>query len=106
MDNTLYYSPANESSPSLTKYFLYPGGITNPGIALDVGQGSDTAGPAHDLGDFVLPIDPEAAGAWDRDDDSWDDFDDSDPDDDEVGDQDGDNVPDLDDPAPDNPAIP
>ena len=105
-DNTLYYSPASESSPSLTKYFLYPGGISNPGDDLDVGQGSDTAGPAQTMADFVLPIDPEAAGAWDRDDDSWDDFDDADPDDDEVGDRDGDNVPDLDDPAPLNPLIP
>jgi hypothetical protein len=107
VDNTLYYSPATETKPSLTKYFLYPGGITNPDEVLQVKQGAtDLAAPAASEASFALAIDPEAPDVWDRDGDSWTDFDDSAPDDDEVGDVDGDGVPDLDDPAPLNPSIP
>ena len=100
VDNTLY------ADPGLAKYFLYPGGHLNPEEVLQVGPGSDVAEPARTVFDFVVPFDPEAPGVWDRDDDSWDDFDDADPDDDEVGDADEDGTPDLDDPAPNDPTIP
>jgi len=99
-DNTLY------AEPGLAKYFLYPGGHLNPEEVLQVAEGSDVAEPARDVFDFAEPFDPEEPGAWDRDGDSWDDFDDADPDDDEVGDADEDGTPDLDDPAPDDPGIP
>lgn len=107
VDNALYYSPATETKPSLTKYFLYPGGLANPDEVLQVKQGTtDLAPPAASEAAFMIPVDPEAANVWDRDEDSWSDFDDADPDDDEVGDLDGDGVPDLDDPAPLDPSIP
>ena len=105
VDNTLYYSPASTTGPSLTKYFLYPGGRLNPDGLLKVAAGSDAASPAVNVGDFALPFDPEAAGAWDRDGDGWADFDDSAPDNPNAGDLDRDGVPDLNDPAPNDPTI-
>ncbi len=106
VDTTLYYSPATSTSPSLTKYFLYPCGVLNPKGLLTVGSGSSTASPSLSVAAFLSPLDPEAANVWDRDGDSWTDFDDADPDDKDIGDRDHDGVPDLDDPAPLNPTIP
>lgn len=100
VDNSRYYVP------TLSKYFLYPGGALNPTRVLKVAKGSDTASPAATVGAFTTVIDPEAPGVWDRDSDSWQDFDDSGPDDNTVGDADDDGVPDLDDPDPNNPLIP
>jgi len=106
VDNWVYYSPATSTSPSLTKYFLYPGGRLNPEGILSVARQSSTASPALSVSDFTKPFDPETPGAWDRDGDSWADFDDSAPDDPNIGDSDNDGVPDLDDPAPFDPSIP
>ena len=106
LDNTLYYSPASATGPSLTKYFLYPGGMLNPLGLLRVGKGSSAASPSLTVEAFAAPFDPEAANAWDRDKDSWADFDDIAPDNFDVGDSDNDGVPDLDDPAPRDPTIP
>lgn len=100
VDNTRYYSPATETQPSLTKYFLYPGCLVSPEEVLVVSAGSDVAAPVDTIDGFYVAIDPEAPGIWDRDGDSWEDFDDSDPDDNNVGDGDGDGIPDLDDPTP------
>ena len=100
VDNTLYYSPASATQPSLTKYFLYPGGFLNPTGLLTVSSGSSIASPSLTIDGFTETFDPEATGAWDRDGDSWPDFDDINPDDVDAGDADGDGVPDLDDPAP------
>ena len=81
LDNTLYYSPAvPPSTPSLTKYFVYPGGYLNPGRTLIVGTGSDVATPAKEPLDLTLTgFDPEAPYAWDSDEDGITDFDDPDP---------------------------
>jgi hypothetical protein len=106
VDNMLYYSPASATGPSLTKYFLYPGGMLNPLGLLRVGKGSNVASPSLTVEAFAAPFDPEAANAWDRDKDSWADFDDIAPDNFDVGDSDNDGVPDLDDPAPRDPTIP
>jgi len=101
VDNSLYYSPATNTTPSLTKYFWYPGGYLNPRARLNVSAGSDLVGPATDVLDFLIAFDPEEPHAWDRDEDTWPDFDDADPDDEDVGDRDGDGIPDLDDPVVD-----
>jgi hypothetical protein len=106
LDNTLYYSPVTASAPSLTKYFLYPCGRLNPQGLLMVGKGSSVAAPSLTIDAFAAPFDPEAPNVWDRDGDSWADFDDLDPDNPDVGDSDKDGVPDLDDPAPNDPTIP
>jgi len=106
VDNTLYYSPASATAPSLTKYFLYPGGMLNPTGLLTVGEGSSVASPSLTVAAFATAFDPEAENAWDRDKDSWTDFDDIEPDNIDVGDSDNDGVPDLDDPAPMDPTIP
>jgi hypothetical protein len=107
VDNSLYYSPATATSPSLTKYFLYPEGRLNPEGRLTVAPGtSNLAAPALTVADFGAPFDPEAPGTWDRDGDSWPDFDDANPDDPNIGDRDHDGVPDLNDPALDDPTIP
>ncbi len=106
IDNTLYYSPASSSGPSLTKYFLYAGGFLNPRALLTAAKGSSVASPSLTIDGFALPFNPEAANVWDRDGDSWADFDDIAPDDPDVGDNDKDGVPDLDDPAPRDPNIP
>ena len=105
VDNTLYYSPASPTSPSLTKYFTYPGCFMTPGEALVVNENSAMAPPARDAVLYSVPFDPEAPDAWDSDGDGWPDFDDSDPFDDEVGDLDGDGTPDLDDADPYNPLV-
>ena len=106
VDNALYFSPASSTSASQTKYFLYAGGHLNPEKKLIVASGSDLAGPARSVLDFMEPFDPEDPLAWDRDEDSWADFDDSEPEDEDVGDLDSDGVPDLDDPAPTDENIP
>lgn len=105
VDNGEYYSPASATGPSLTKYFLYPGGMLNPNGWLEVTSSSRSASPAESLAAFALPFDPEAANAWDRDEDLWPDFDDSAPDDPEAGDQDDDSYPDLEDAAPTDPNV-
>jgi len=85
-DNAVYYAPATPGTPSLTNFFLYPGGFTYPDRVLLVGPESDLAPPARTIADLQDPgIDPEAPGAWDRD---------------------GDGVPDFQDPAPDMPQVP
>jgi len=100
VDNAEYYSPVSGTGPSLTKYFLYPGGKQNPNAWLEVTGSSRSAAPAESLAAFALSFDPEAENAWDRDEDLWPDFDDSAPDDPEAGDQDEDGYPDLEDAAP------
>ncbi len=75
VDNTIYVSPATPSQPSRTKYFLYPGGPTNPGRVLSVSLTPDAAPPARSANDMAFPdIDPEAPFAWDRDEDALPDF--------------------------------
>jgi hypothetical protein len=106
VDNALYYSPASTTQPSLTKYFLYPAGYLNPKGILTVALGTDIASPSLTIDGFAQAFDPEAANAWDRDGDSWTDFDDSDPDNPDIGDVDRDGTPDLDDPAPRDPNVP
>lgn len=105
VDNTLYYRPAADTSPSLTKYFTYPGCFMTPGEGLLVNENSAMAPPARDAWLYSVPFDPEAPGAWDSDGDDWPDFDDADPYDEEVGDLDGDGTPDLDDADPDDPMV-
>ena len=105
VDNTLYYSPASATSPSLTKYFTYPGCFMTPGEGLVVNENSAMAPPARDAALYSVPFDPEAPDAWDSDGDGWPDFDDADPYDEEVGDRDGDGTPDLDDANPDDPMV-
>lgn len=75
VDNTIYVSPATPSQPSRTKYFLYPGGPTNPGRVLSVSLVPDAAPPAKTAFSMAFPgINPEAAYAWDRDEDGLPDF--------------------------------
>ncbi|HEX73062.1 MAG TPA: VWA domain-containing protein, partial [Candidatus Hydrogenedentes bacterium] len=75
MDNAIYVSPATPSQPSRTKYFLYPGGPTNPDRLLSVSLTPDAAPPARSAFDLAFPgIDPEALFAWDRDEDGLPDF--------------------------------
>jgi hypothetical protein len=85
VDNSLYYKPAVGGNPSYSKWFMYPGGFTNPAALLLLGNGSSIATPAAALTDFVIGFDPDAPGAWDRDGDGWPDFDDINPDDPNVG---------------------
>jgi hypothetical protein len=100
-DNSIYYSPAGSGSASLTKYFLYPGCNLNPNGVLSVtADATSIAAPSLTIAGFAETFDPEAATAWDRDEDSWADFDDIGPDNAEVGDADKDGYPDLDDSAP------
>jgi hypothetical protein len=105
VDNELYRSPATPTSPSLTKYFTYPGCHMTPGEGLVVNENSALAPPSRDAALYSVPFDPEAPNAWDSDGDGWPDFDDADPYDAEVGDLDGDGTPDLDDADPDNPMV-
>jgi len=105
VDNTLYYSPATDTAPSLTKYFTHPGCWMTPGEGLTVNQYSSIGPPAREPWLYTLPFDPEAPGVWDRDGDGWPDFDDADPDNEEIGDRDGDGTPDLDDSAPNDPGV-
>lgn len=81
VDNTMYYSPATDTRPSSTVYFLYPSGPTNPDRPLRVSEEADLAAPSRTIADLVLPgINPEAIGAWDRDGDGLFDFSDPYPD--------------------------
>ena len=82
VDNVALVRPASGGTPSQTKYFLYPGGLTNPGRLLKVSSLSDLAPPADDLINLAFPgIDPESEFAWDRDEDGIPDFSDPFPDD-------------------------
>jgi len=87
MDNQTYISPASERQPSATKFFLYPGGLTNPNRLLSVERNRrDLAGPAQDVG-FLVGIDgfdPEAPDAFDSDEDSFPNFNDPSPFDDQI----------------------
>ena len=86
MDNQIYVSPAAPGHPSETKFFQYPGGQTNPGRALLVGETADLASPAATLELLAWPpIEPEALDAWDSD---------------------LDGLPDFNDPVIDDPALP
>ncbi|MCX5770752.1 MAG: VWA domain-containing protein [Candidatus Hydrogenedentes bacterium] len=105
VDNRIYYSPATDTSPSLTKYFTYPGCWMTPGEGLFVNQNSAMAPPAREAALYSLPFDPEAYYAFDFDGDGWPDFDDADPYDEEVGDADEDGIPDLDDADPNDPMV-
>ncbi len=87
VDNTLYYWPAMPpSTPSTTKYFVYPGGPLfatypdEPGY-LQVGFDSDIATPAVNPSDLsTIAIDPEPPEvAWDVDEDGVLAFDDREP---------------------------
>jgi len=88
VDNDIYYAPETPGRPSQTKYFLYPGGPTAPGRSLLVSERrGDLAPPA--LGAVLLQnpgVDPEAPGAFDRDEDGLSDFQDPQP---EVAEQPG-----------------
>lgn len=84
-DNQIYVAPGTPSTPSATRFFLYPGGPTNPGRNLRITTSSDLAPPARTIFDLAPDIDPEAPGAWDFDDDG---------------------VPDFNDPVIDDPRIP
>ncbi|MBX3177145.1 MAG: hypothetical protein KF886_07290 [Candidatus Hydrogenedentes bacterium] len=79
MDNQIYVSPASERQPSGTKFFLYPGGLANANRRLSVEfNRPDIAAPAEELG-FLSGIegfDPESAFAFDIDEDSFPDFND------------------------------
>ncbi len=87
VDNDIYVATGSASQPSDTKFFLYPGGPTNPERQLSIRfNRPDLAAPAQSINQLAFPgINPEAPGTWDRD---------------------GDGIPDFDDPAPDNPAVP
>lgn len=83
VDNQIYVSPATDTRPSDTKYFLYPAGPMYPDRKLSVIlDDNDTASPADSIDDLASPgIDPEADAAWDRDEDGLPDFNDPYPDD-------------------------
>lgn len=84
-DNEIYISPAAPGHPSETKYFLYPGGPTFPDRGLSVTTISDVAPPARNGVLLAEPgISPEAAFAWDRDEDGLPDFNDPYPDSDAM----------------------
>lgn len=75
LDNEVYVAPASPGRVSETKYFLYPAGPAYPGRQLRVSSGSDLAGPSRTIAGLSgLPFDPEAPGAWDRDEDGLADF--------------------------------
>ncbi len=96
VDNTIYFGPAGPQGPSTTRFFDYPGGRLNPEASLLVSVAPDIEGPSATVeGLFDTSFDPEAADAWDRDNDLIIDFDDSAPDDEDVGDADDDGIPDL-----------
>jgi len=86
MDNSMYYEPATQTHPSGTVYFLYPSGPLSPDRPLRVTSDmSDLASPALSILDLALPgINPEAPGAWDRDEDGVPDFNDPYPDDEDL----------------------
>ncbi|MBL7649291.1 MAG: hypothetical protein JNK74_24195 [Candidatus Hydrogenedentes bacterium] len=87
MDNQIYVSPQSERQPSGTNYFLFPGGPANAERLLTVELGlTDLAPPAQDVTLLAgLPgFDPELPGAFDTDADSFPDFNDPSPLDDEV----------------------
>lgn len=86
VENQIYVRPAGPGRPSETVFFLYPSGPAAPDRPLVVGEVSDTAAAARTILDLVtFSINPEASGAWDRDEDG---------------------LPDFQDPAPDNPSLP
>ena len=81
-DNDIYYAPQTQFRPSQTVYFLYPSGPVNPDRPLRIGPDSDLAAPSRTIVGLVSTgINPEAPGAWDRDDDGIPDFNDPYPDD-------------------------
>lgn len=86
VDNSMYYEPGTQTHPSGTVYFLYPSGPLNPDRPLRVASDiSDLAPPARTIAELALPgINPEAPGAWDRDEDSVPDFNDPHPDDQDL----------------------
>jgi len=87
MDNQIYVSPQSERQPSGTNYFLFPGGPANDERVLTVELGlPDLAPPAQALALLAgLPgFDPELPGAFDSDGDTFPDFNDPAPLDDEI----------------------
>ena len=87
MDNQIYFSPQSERQPSTTKYFLYPGGLANEDRVLSLETNrSDIAGPAPDpqLLAGLEGFDPEDPVAFDSDEDSYPNFNDPFPFDDQF----------------------
>ena len=87
MDNQIYVSPQSDRQPSGTKYFLFPGGPANSERLLTVELGlPDLAPPAQSVALLAgLPgFDPELPGAFDSDADTYPDFNDPMPLDDEI----------------------
>lgn len=88
-DNQIYVIPPAPGRPSDSKYFLYPGGPTNPGRLLSVKlDTADLAAPSRTIAGLALPaypdgspINPDAPDARDRDEDGLPDFLDPAPDD-------------------------
>lgn len=79
VDNRLYIQSAADRLVN-TRFFLYPGGPTNPHATLTIGLRADLAGPAATVGDLQdTSFDPTAPFAYDRDEDGLADFDDPDP---------------------------
>jgi hypothetical protein len=77
VDNQIYVLPATPTSPSTSKFFLYPGGPTNPDRPLLLTTASDLAPPARTAVELAFPnITPEAPNAWDLDIDGIPDFND------------------------------
>lgn len=81
-DNDIYLVPPAPGQPSQSKFFLYPGGITNPLKALSVGPYPDLAPPASEIALLINPpIALDDPNAFDRDADGLPDFNDPFPDD-------------------------
>lgn len=84
LDNTLYTRRDPASSVN-TKYFLYPGGPSNPSGILTVESRPDLAPPATSVVDLLdTDFDPDAPMAFDRDGDSLLDFEDPFPDNEDL----------------------
>ncbi len=81
VDNQIYVRPETPTHPSETLYFLYPAGPAFPERTLSVSSFFDNAPPANTALVLANPgISPEAANAWDRDEDGLMDFNDPYPD--------------------------
>ena len=84
VDNTLY-ARTSQNSTIDTRFFVYPGGHTNPTERLVVNAASDIAPPAATIPALQdASFNPDAPNAFDRDEDDIPDFDDPFPDDEDL----------------------